>query len=109
MTPKELTNLNYLKMRNLRTPLLILVVLSALTTMVAAYLTVLQSEMRSTFFTIALFIYGALFLLALFDILSSRIYSGKEKLLWTLAVLFGNVLGVLLYILVGRKQAIVVT
>ena len=109
MTPKELTNLNYLKMKNLKTPLLILVVLSALTTMVAAYLTVLQSEMRSTFFTIALFIYGALFLLALFDILSSRIYSAKEKLLWTLAVLFGNVLGVLLYILVGRKQAIVVT
>ncbi len=91
-------------MKNLKSLLFILVILSALTTMVAAYLTLIHSDIRGTFLTIALSMYGALFLLAFIDILSSRIYSTKEKALWTLAVLFGNSLGVLMYLLVGRKQ-----
>lgn len=91
-------------MKSIKGLLLILVVLSALTTMVAAYLKLIHSDIGGTFLTIALLMYGALFLLALIDILSSRIYSAKEKVLWTLAVLFGNALGVLIYLLVGRKQ-----
>lgn len=96
-------------MKSLKTPLLILAVLSSLTIMVAAYLKLIHSNIQDTFITVAFIIYATLFLLALFDIFSSRIYSAKEKALWTMVVLFGNFIGVLLYILLGRKQLSVET
>ena len=85
-------------MKSLKTPLLVLAVLSAVTTMVAAYLKLIHSNSQDIFLTIVLFV------LALLDILSSRAYSAKEKVLWIIVVLFGNALGVLLYILIGNKQ-----
>ncbi len=91
-------------MKSLKTPLLVLAVLSAVTTMVAAYLKLIHSNSLDTFLTIAVVMYGVLFVFALLDILSSRAYSAKEKVLWIIVVLFGNALGVLLYILIGNKQ-----
>lgn len=92
-------------MKNIKTLLLIFVILSAVSTVVAASLTVMsQSSIRGTFYTIALSMYAALALLAIFDIVRSKIYTGKEKLLWSIVVLFGNILGVLIYLLFAKRK-----
>ncbi|RCW93984.1 PLD nuclease N-terminal domain-containing protein [Winogradskyella arenosi] len=41
--------------------------------------------------------------IALIDILKYE-FKGNNKIVWTLVVLFGNFLGVLLYFFIGRKQ-----
>lgn len=92
-------------MKNSKNILLIFIILTAVSTVVAASLTVMtQSSIRSTFYTIALCMYAALALLAIFDIVNSRYFTSREKLLWSLVVLFGNILGVLVYILIGKKE-----
>lgn len=57
------------------------------------------------FFVIFL-VFGILLpLWALIDILKSN-FEGNNKLIWIIVVVFTNLLGVLLYILMGRKQKI---
>jgi len=42
-------------------------------------------------------------LIALIDILKNE-FSGNNKMIWVLVVLFGNFLGAVLYFIIGRKQ-----
>ena len=42
-------------------------------------------------------------ILALIDILKSK-FSGNDKIVWILVVLFLNLLGAILYFAIGRKQ-----
>lgn len=44
-------------------------------------------------------------LIAITDIVRSE-FTGNNKLIWTLVVIFFNFFGVLLYFLIGRKQKI---
>jgi membrane protein YqaA with SNARE-associated domain len=42
-------------------------------------------------------------IIALIDILRNE-FSGNNKIVWVLVVLFGNLLGAVLYFIIGRKQ-----
>lgn len=42
---------------------------------------------------------------ALIDILKSK-FHGNDKLVWVLVLLFLNVVGVILYVAIGRKQKV---
>lgn len=44
-------------------------------------------------------------LIALIDILTSR-FEGNDKLIWVLVVIFLNVLGAILYFIIGRQSKI---
>lgn len=44
-------------------------------------------------------------LVALIDILTSR-FEGNDKLIWVLVVLFLNILGAILYFIIGRQSKI---
>ncbi|WP_225034829.1 PLDc N-terminal domain-containing protein [Winogradskyella sp. SM1960] len=46
--------------------------------------------------------------IALIDILKNEFY-GNNKIAWVLVVLLGNVLGALLYFIIGRKQKLSAT
>ncbi|MBF8149433.1 PLDc N-terminal domain-containing protein [Winogradskyella sp. F6397] len=46
--------------------------------------------------------------IALIDILKNE-FSGNNKIAWVLVVLLGNVLGALLYFIIGRKQKLSAT
>lgn len=51
-------------------------------------------------------IFGVLLtIIALIDILKSE-FKGNDKIVWLLVVLFMNLLGALLYFIIGRKQKI---
>jgi len=57
---------------------------------------------------IMLFVLGLMvlpFIIALIDILKSE-FSGNNKTVWILVVLFGNFIGAILYFTIGRKQKI---
>lgn len=57
-------------------------------------------------FFIIFLVFGILLpLWALIDILKSN-FEGNNKLIWIIVVVFTNLLGVLLYVLMGRKQKI---
>ncbi len=43
---------------------------------------------------------------ALFEVLQSRFEDNATKLIWVLVVILLNVLGAILYLLIGRKQRI---
>lgn len=47
-------------------------------------------------------------IIALIDILKNE-FSGNNKIVWVLVVLFGNVLGSILYFIIGRKQKLSAT
>ncbi|MGK0448525.1 MAG: membrane protein YqaA with SNARE-associated domain [Polaribacter sp.] len=47
-------------------------------------------------------------IIALIDILKNE-FSGNNKIVWVLVVLFGNVLGAILYFIIGRKQKLSAT
>jgi hypothetical protein len=47
-------------------------------------------------------------IIALIDILKSE-FTGNNKIVWLLVVLFTNFFGTILYFLVGRKQKIKIT
>lgn len=66
-------------MKNLKFTLLILALLSAVTIVLAAYFTIVQSNLSSLFYTIALGIYGAIALTAIFDFKSQKSL-GKRKM-----------------------------
>lgn len=56
---------------------------------------------------IILFLVGFIpFILAFIDILKSE-FTGSNKLIWLLAVLFAPVIGSIAYFFIGRKQKIV--
>jgi len=42
-------------------------------------------------------------IMALIDILKSK-FNGNDKIVWILVVLFFNLLGAILYFIIGRKQ-----
>jgi uncharacterized membrane protein YdjX (TVP38/TMEM64 family) len=42
-------------------------------------------------------------IIALIDIVKNE-FSGNNKIVWLLVVLFGNLLGTILYFVIGRKQ-----
>ena len=44
-------------------------------------------------------------LIALIDILKSK-FEGNDKIIWVLVVLFFNLIGVILYFVIGSKQKI---
>lgn len=67
-------------MKNLKLTLLILALLSAVTILFAAYFTIIQSDLSSVFYTIALCMYGAIALTAIFDVKGSRFFSRKGKI-----------------------------
>lgn len=57
---------------------------------------------------VLLFVLGFMILpviLALIDILRNE-FSGNDKIVWVLVVLFGNIIGALLYFTIGRKQKV---
>ena len=58
-------------------------------------------------FTVSIFLLFALVLpiIALIDILRSE-FKGNNKVIWVLLVLFMNLLGTLLYFMIGVKQKI---
>ncbi len=43
--------------------------------------------------------------IALIDILKSK-FNGNDKIIWVLVVLFFNLVGAILYFIIGRKQKI---
>lgn len=45
-------------------------------------------------------------LIALIDILRSDFKNNNDKIIWVLVVLFFNILGSLLYFIIGRKQRV---
>ncbi|WP_111310057.1 PLDc N-terminal domain-containing protein [Confluentibacter sediminis] len=47
-------------------------------------------------------------IIALIDILKNE-FSGNNKIVWILVVLLGNLLGTLLYFIIGRKQKLPAT
>ncbi len=47
-------------------------------------------------------------IIALIDILKNE-FSGNNKIVWILVVLLGNLLGALLYFIIGRKQKLPAT
>jgi hypothetical protein len=52
---------------------------------------------------------GVLFLLpiiALVDVIRSDFRGSNDKLIWVIVILFLNVIGALLYLVMGRKQRI---
>lgn len=86
----------------------ILIALVALTTaalITSVYVSILQSPSRNTWLVITFSAYAAMVLLALGDILASKNIKGIEKLLWCFVVLFGNMVGVVVYILIAKKDA----
>ena len=44
-------------------------------------------------------------IIALIDILKSK-FNGNDKIVWVLVVLFFNLIGAILYFIIGRKQKI---
>jgi len=56
-------------------------------------------------FLMILFITGVLPILALLDILRSE-FAGNNKIMWVLIVLFMNIIGSILYFLIGKNQKI---
>ena len=54
-------------------------------------------------FLLVLLIIAIMPIIALIDILRSK-FHGNEKLIWVIVVLFLNVIGAILYFLIGRKQ-----
>ena len=57
---------------------------------------------------IVLFVFGFLILptlIALIDILRNE-FSENNKIVWLLVVLLGNLIGAILYFIIGRKQKI---
>lgn len=44
-------------------------------------------------------------IIALIDILKSK-FNGNDKIIWVLVVLFFNLIGAVLYFVIGRKQKI---
>jgi hypothetical protein len=44
-------------------------------------------------------------IIALIDILKSK-FNGNDKIVWVLVVLFFNLIGAILYFVIGRKQKI---
>jgi hypothetical protein len=54
---------------------------------------------------IGVLFFGLLPLFALIDILRSN-FEGNNKLIWILVVLFANVIGSILYFIIGRNQKI---
>lgn len=56
-----------------------------------------------------LLILSVLFLLpliALVDVIRSNFRSSNDKLIWVLVVLFLNIIGAVLYLLIGRNQRV---
>ena len=56
-----------------------------------------------------LLVLGVLFLLpiiALVDVIRSDFRGSNDKLIWVIVILFLNVIGALLYLVMGRKQRI---
>ena len=56
-----------------------------------------------------LLILGVLFLLpliALVDVIRSDFRGSNDKLIWVIVILFLNIIGALLYLVIGRKQRI---
>ncbi len=47
-------------------------------------------------------------IIALIDIVKNE-FSGNNKIVWLLVVLFGNFLGAILYFIIGRKQKLSAT
>lgn len=93
-------------MRNIRSLLIALLILSFVVTIIAASLTVMTTSrgVRSIFYTIALCCYTVLLILVVFDIVRSKTLNINEKFLWCFAALLGGALGVLIYLLVGKKE-----
>ena len=56
-------------------------------------------------FLMIMFITGVLPILALIDILKSE-FVGNNKIMWVLIVLFMNIIGSILYFLIGKNQKI---
>ena len=56
-------------------------------------------------FLMILFITGVLPILALLDILRSD-FAGNNKIMWVLIVIFMNIIGSILYFLIGKNQKI---
>jgi len=56
-------------------------------------------------FLMILFITGVLPILALLDILRSE-FVGNNKIMWVLIVIFMNIIGSILYFLIGKNQKI---
>ena len=56
-------------------------------------------------FLMILFITGVLPILALLDILRSE-FAGNNKIMWVLIVIFMNIIGSILYFLIGKNQKI---
>jgi len=71
-------------------PVLILVSLTLPELLVAGYLLI------STIVSVA----------ALVDISTSKFRGSNDKLIWSALVLFGNLMGAVLYFFIGRKQKI---
>lgn len=56
-------------------------------------------------FLMIMFITGVLPILALLDILRSE-FVGNNKIMWVLIVIFMNIIGSILYFLIGKNQKI---
>lgn len=52
---------------------------------------------------ISVFIFILPTVIALIDVVRNK-FTGNNKIVWLLVVLLGNVLGALLYFIIGRKQ-----
>ena len=57
---------------------------------------------------VTMFVFILPTIIALIDILRNE-FTENNKLIWVLVVLFGNLLGAILYFIIGRKQKIQVS
>ena len=57
---------------------------------------------------ITIFIFILPTIIALVDILKNE-FNGNNKIVWVVVVLFGSVLGAILYFIIGRKQRLKTT
>lgn len=88
--------------------LLTLLLVTFVSGIISAYLVIKPpNAARTISFDITLSLYVILVIIAGYDIISARFLSLKEKIVWGVVVLLGSLIGVLAYLLVGRKNNIV--
>lgn len=91
-------------MKTLKMPLILFFLLTIGVTIITAALSVNQHDYNDILFIMALCLNGVFIILTILEILNSKIFNGNEKALWVVIVLFLNIIGAVLYLIIGRKQ-----
>ncbi len=92
-------------MKTLKIPLIVHLISSIGLTVWAAVSKLKHSEYSNSLLTFALIVYGILIIRAVLEALSNRIIPRSEKLLWVLLILIGGYIGILLFLLIGKKES----